>query len=219
MSEYLSEHWIASIIITIFLGAIGSGLWDAALKPASRKFGSVIFTIITFGAKQARDNTYKRAAMGHHELPSLYILLCVLTCGIAFMVLVQLRIYVAVYAPEIMPPSIILQNPQKLDLNIKDHLLKINERALRALKFMSLAGIFAMVILIYRFAAINRMNLITTYFEQSLMAVRPFIDDSKVHLVRQQYALMTSKEQYDAIICELSAVAKNNGASLPDSYV
>ncbi|MBI4190814.1 MAG: hypothetical protein HY525_09795 [Betaproteobacteria bacterium] len=225
MSEYLAEHWALSIIVTIALGDIGSGLWDAALKPISRKFGSTLFTVITFGAKRARDKIYKGAAMGHHELPSLYILLIVLTIGVAMLVVTQIALYVAVYAPEMSAPSIISKSLTAKCLGVDESKWRecVNEQAkekiMPLVQVVSLISIFVSVVIFYRFATINRMNLITTYYEQCLKAVTPFLDDRSVKLIEHTYAMMKTKEEYEAIVGQMAEVAKTNGASLPDSYV
>jgi hypothetical protein len=219
MAEYLAEHWVLSIVATIVLGAIGSGLWDA-VKPVSRKLGSTLFTIITFGARRARDKIYREAAMGHHELPSLYILFIVLGLGTAVLIAGQVRLYVAVYAPEVLPPPLIAQCPDKDEVKLKECIReRAKEEVLPALQWLSLIAIFLTVVIFYRFAAVNRMNLVTTYYEQCLKAARPFIDDRNVQLLEQRYAMMTTKEHYDSIISQLADVAKNNGASLPKSYL
>jgi len=220
MTEYLAEHWVLSIVVAILLGAVGSGLWDAALKPVSRKIGSRLFTIITFGAKRARDRIYKRAAMGHHELPSLYILLTVVAVMVAALTASQLLLYVKLYAPEILSVQVAKECPQEEESKLREC---VRERAREKLgpvaQILNLIAIFVTVIIFYRFAAINRMNLVTTYYEQCVRAVRPFLDEKTFQLIEQQYALMSTKEHYDAIIEHLTQIARANEASLPESYL
>lgn len=220
MTDYLADHWALSIIATIILGAIGSGLWDAALKPVSRRLGSALFTGITFGARRARDRIYRGAAMGHHELPSLYIMLLLFVVATAFLIASQFRLYIVAYAPEMLPASLSVQCSEKEESKLKEC---IREQAIQKVlpkaHALSLVAIFLSVMLFYRFAAVNRMNLVTTYYQQCLKAVRPFLDDLTLHLIEQEYAMMTTKEQYDAIVGKLADVAKSNNASLPDSYI
>ena len=125
MTEYLAEHWILSIVVTILLGAIGSGLWDAALKPITLKLGSQLYTVITFGARRSRDKIYKRAAMGHHELPSLYILLIVMVLGISALTATQMRLYVQLYAPEILTIRLVAECPKEDATKFKECILTL----------------------------------------------------------------------------------------------
>jgi len=220
MTEYLAEHWILSIVVTILLGAIGSGLWDAALKPVSRHIGSRLFTVITFGAKRSRDKIYQGAARGHHELPSLYILLIVLAVGVTVLTTSQLRLYIALYAPEILSVQLVEKCPQQEESKLKECVREqAKEKLAPAAQILSLIAIFMTVVIFYRFAAINRMNLVTTYYEQCVRASRPFLDDKTFQLIEQQYSLMSTKEHYDAIIEQLTQVARANNAALPESYL
>lgn len=219
MTEYLAEHWVLSIVVTILLGAVGSGLWEAALKPLTRKIGGVIFMVITFGAKRARDGVYRQAAMGHHELPSLYILLIVLCIGIASLVATQLRLYVVVYAPEVAEQLLSNCEEDRLDKQAECVREAVKKNVMPTLQIASLVAIFAAVVIFYRFVTINRTNLVTTYYEQCLKAVRPLLSESEALIIEQQYALMTTKEDYLAILDKLEVTAAANKMTLPASYV
>lgn len=219
MSDYLSEHWVLSIIATIVLGAIGSGLWDAGLKPVSRKLGGALFTMITFGAKRSRDKIYKNAAMGHHELPSLYILLIVFLAAISFLVLSQLRLYIAIYAPDASTALVSKCAEKEESKKIECVKEQVNKRMIPTLQVISLISIFMSVFILYRFATINRANLVTTYYEQCIRSAKPFLGREKFLLIEQKYSQMKTKEDYDDLIKELSEVMQSNGASLPESYL
>lgn len=219
MSEYLAEHWVLSIIATIVLGAIGSGLWDAALKPISRRIGSTLFTVLTFGAKRARDKIYRGAAMGHHELPSLYILLMVLTIGVAVLITSQVLLYVKIYVPGL-SGAVVGGCSEKEEAKQRECIReRVKEKLIPTLQVLSLVAIFLVVIIFYRFGAINRMNLVTTYYEQCLKSVRPFLKEGEFLVIEQRYSTMTTKEEYEAIVRRLADVATANGASLPESYL
>lgn len=220
MTEYFAEHWILSIVVTIVLGAVGSGLWEAALKPLMRKTSSLLFTLLTFGARRARDGVYKDAAMGHHELPSLYILLIVLLLSITTIMASQVRFYVAVYAPQVSDLLLEKCQQEKEQTKQKECIREvIKQNFMPVMQVTSLFAIFMSVFIFYRFMMINRINLVITNYEQCLKAVRPFLAESESMLIEQRYALMTTKEDYLAIICDLEAVAKNNNTVLPAAYL
>lgn len=147
-------------------------------------------------------------------------MLIVLAVGTAFLIASQLRLYVVVYAPEVLPAPLSVQCAEKDESRLKEC---IREQAIQKVMpfahVASLVGIFLTVMLFYRFAVVNRINLVTTYYEQCLRAVRPFLEEHTLHLIEQKFAMMTTKEQYEAIIAKLAEVAKSNGASLPDSYI
>lgn len=245
MSEYLAEHWVLSIVATIILGAIGSGLWEIAFKPIGKKLSSVAFTIITFGAKRARNNIYKAAAKGHHDLPSLHNLASMNTLFICIVFLSLFFLYLDITPPD----SRIISHksfrqclekkgeakkecfsralPEKFkkcfekDDAEQDECINValKEEFMPELQRLFLVGLFLSVMLFYKIYSVNKVNLITTYYDQCLKVIRPVIDDGRYHLFQQRYALMSTKEDYEKIISEIEDTAKENGISLPASYV
>src|ERR1039457_337139 len=219
MAEYLTEHWILSIVVTIVLGGIGSGLWDAALKPISKRLGGVLYTLITFGAKRARDNIYKEASKGHHELPSLLLLIIILTVGASTMIVFYGAIYQMLFAPE--SNRIVRINVEQCsklpEPNQQYECVKsiMKEDLTPTFQLSMLAGVFLIFLIFYQLIKINRVNLVTTNYQQCLKAVRPFLDERDAFLIEQRYAIMTTKSEYDAIIEQMAAVAKSNSTSLP----
>lgn len=245
MSEYLAEHWLLSIVATIILGAIGSGLWEIAFKPIGKKLSSAVFTIITFGAKRARDNIYKAAAKGHHDLPSLDNLVSINTLFICIVFLSLFFLYLDMSPPDsriishksfreclekkgearkecfsrALPEN--YKNCFEKDGAEQDECIKIalKEEFMPELQRLFLVGLFMTVIIFYKIYSVNKVNLIVTYYDQCLKVIRPSIDDGRYHLFQQRYALMSTKEDYEKIIGEMEDTAKENGISLPASYV
>lgn len=245
MSEYLAEHWILGIVASIVLGAIGSGLWEIAFKPIGKKLSSIVFTIITFGAKRAQDNIYKSAAMGHHDLPSLDNLVAMnaLLVGVVFLSLFY--IYLGMSPPEnpiisrksfmeclerkgeareecflrALPEN--YKNCFEKDGVEQDECIKIafKEEFMPEFQRMFLVGLFLTVVIFYKIYSVSKVNLIVTYYDQCLKVIRPSIDDGRYHLFQQRYALMSTREDYEKIISEMEHIAKENGISLPASYV
>jgi hypothetical protein len=212
MTEYLTEHWILSIFITVLLGAIGSGLWDTVLKPLGTKIDNVLFTAMTLGARRSRDKIYKNAAMGHHELPSLYLLLMALLLLASLVAGSQVRLYALVYALDVVETfaseciNLEGKEAKACALNV------VKEKIMPVLQIASLFALFVSIIIIYRFIAINRTNLVTTYYQQCLRVVRPYMDDKQFFEIEQRYELIVSKEDYDSIISKLREVAKQGGS-------
>jgi len=78
------RRWLLGIAGTVALGAVGSGLWDVMLKPSFWWLGRWLLTIVTLGLSSVKDGIYRDVAKGHHELPSLYILLIAITVLTSF---------------------------------------------------------------------------------------------------------------------------------------
>ncbi|MFS8082707.1 MAG: hypothetical protein ACMG51_04580 [Ginsengibacter sp.] len=64
--------WVATLIV----GALGSGLWSLIEAPLW-KIANWFLSATTLGIQSVRDDVYAHAALGLHELPSLYLFLIV----------------------------------------------------------------------------------------------------------------------------------------------
>src|SRR5579863_8528148 len=65
---------------TLLLGALGSGLWELALRPGGQWLGRAFLSLVTFGSRYLKDQVYIEAARGYHEASATesYLLLIVL---------------------------------------------------------------------------------------------------------------------------------------------
>ena len=226
MEKFLSEHWILSIILTIILGAIGSGLWDTAFKPIINKIANAIFTILSFGAKRARDKVYKEAARGHHELPSLFILLFIFISLPSFMLSLEISLYAKLYKlePEVTISTVInnckeKEGDEKAECITNEGNKYLKDKFGLKLHLLTLISILITVIIIYRFISINRTNIAITYYGQCLKICRPLMDDSCFYDLEQKFSLIETKEDYFDIINRLTAIAENNSIKLPKLYI
>ena len=55
------------IVGTIVLGALDSGLWELAFKPAGQWLGNGILTAATLGSSVLKDQIYIEAAKGYQD--------------------------------------------------------------------------------------------------------------------------------------------------------
>lgn len=71
-------RWMFKIFFTIFLGALGSGLWSFIFDPILRKIGNKIVVFSFFGLKKLENKIYEKIAFGSFERS--YFLLMFLFC-------------------------------------------------------------------------------------------------------------------------------------------
>ncbi|MGL1931372.1 MAG: hypothetical protein OCC45_06380 [Desulfotalea sp.] len=64
MFEILKNNTFLGIALTIILGAIGSGLWDIAIKPICKVFSRYILKFCTLGLAKLRNPIYKKISRG-----------------------------------------------------------------------------------------------------------------------------------------------------------
>jgi hypothetical protein len=233
--DFMFDHWALSILATIVLGAIGSGFWEIALKPASVKILQVLFTIITFGTKRASNRLYREAARGHHELASI-ILFCAVFAGVfGFLVTMETKVYATLNTPL---PHSVLDIVEKTDTvetaecaNEKDEaaqrmcelesereqnvkklvsLLEDRESYKSKLNYMILMSIFIGVIIFYQIIYIMAANSIITQYKQWFKSCSPYLSSDERLIIEQKFALMASKEACDAIMTDLKKLAEKN---------
>lgn len=218
MIDIIKDHWFVSILVTIFLGALGSGLWEAVIKPALHKLSKVIFTLLTFGAKRASDRIYKEAARGHHELPSLYVLLFIIAGTTGLLVAVETQAYLVLEARD---ETAIPEECKKIEGSAEKRACiraYYAKRYSTVLPYLMLVSIFISVILLYRFIAINRANLIITYFNQCRAIAARYMSHEELLELDHDYALMENKEAYTALIERLNQITTKHDIKLPTSY-
>lgn len=224
MAELLAEHWIISIVFTIFLGALGSALWEAALKPICKKFGSFTFKLLSFNAQKAKDKVYKNAAMGHHELPSLIVFMFTIFL-ISFILIAPVPIALnkvnqveeALKLAEVL--NLTVDEAQSAQDILKIRMDKIvDEHVVEKAYILILLTIFISINLFYKFLSVNKSNLVVTYFSQAIKCIRPKISEEELQVYEQKFAMMTTKAEFDSLISELKHVATENNISLPEDY-
>lgn len=226
MEKFFAEHWILSIILTILLGAIGSGLWDTAFKPIINKITNAIFTMFSFGAKRARDKIYKEAARGHHELPSLVILLFIFATLPCVILSLEFSLYAKIYKfePELSIKMVINDCKEKEGSEKIECFKEVGDKFIRdklgyKLHLLTLLSILVTVNMLFSFISINRTNLAITYYQQCLKICRPLIDDSTFFDLEQKYSLIETKEGYFEIISRLNVISEKNSINLPKLYI
>lgn len=221
MADFLAENWFVGIVFTIFLGALGSALWEAALKPISRKAGSILFKVLSFNAQRAKDRVYINAAMGHHELASLYVL-CFIYISIACIVLMPMAaFYLAIYTDYVasdIPIADYCESVRGTTQYKKCMFIAAKEKLGARVYIYSAVGVFVSANLMYRFLSVNKTNLVVTYFEQVMRCVRPYLTTKEALLYEQKFALMEKQQDYNDIIDDLGRVASENDITLPEKY-
>ncbi len=233
--EFIKEHWVLSIMFTIILGAIGSGLWETVFKPISLKTFKIIYGIITFGTKRASNQIYKEAARGHHEVASLNVLLFVIVFAIGFLIIIHTTVYFTVSAIDTKDntvvnkcldkeTSILINDCKQKELKKLISKLEKKQNQLRSEFFTSwpyiiLISIFASVMLLYRFSLLNLSNLTITYFKHCVKVCAPFISNKERLIFEQKFALVKDKASFEVLSEELKVIAKENNIDLPKSYI
>ncbi|SFU86528.1 hypothetical protein [Pseudoduganella namucuonensis] len=199
------KYWV-SVSATIVLGALGSGLWNL-VEPSIERIGNWILSVATLGIKSIQDDEYANAALGLHELASLYILL-------------MASAFIFTMPGIIAATPLILSAFKKVmtgNEQLNEKVLSGNQRkrAFKLLLTVTLFGTLTGSYFIVKFLIVNQENLIASYFRQRVTVIRPYISDADFNSYNSAFARLKSKEDYLALMERMKGVGKANGIEVP----
>jgi len=83
---------ICAAIVTIFLGAIGSGIWETVLKPCLVFLSNMTIKLFGKFSTALIDNIYREVAKGFHEQYSFFLLTMFFSCSLGLAIGFYLRV-------------------------------------------------------------------------------------------------------------------------------
>lgn len=202
---------VLGVVVTVILGAVGSGLWEVVFSPAMSWVGRQILTLATLGLDSARDDIYREAAKGHHEKASFYIYLFV-----AFVLFLM----------PLVPLPFLLREKKELDrveqersLEILQERIDFLNRKMNRLRKVAIGlllfGSLDSSMLLVRASMGAYVNSVITDFNQNVMIVAPFISIEEERKIRSDFARMQNKQDYLKVTEALHRVAQTNRLDLP----
>jgi hypothetical protein len=190
------------ILGTVILGAIGSGLWDAVLKPAFPKLADFMLTISTLGLQEMRDSIYVEIARGNYERASLGTF--EMASGMFSGITVGMIVGVYVINRKSYIDNTDAQNLKKLMISSK----KI---AIPALLIQSLFAGF----IIFNATRMTYIVIAAGQLQQMQDIVAPFLSDDERIRLHSNVAQIRSREDFQNITDQMSKIAGKNGLSVP----
>jgi len=181
-----NKFW--SIFVVIFLGAIGSGLWDLFLKDLLFSLVNVMVNVANYFFDGYADSLYSEVGKGQSYGGSLQLLWPIfLTVGI----IMFLWRYYFIYFHRI---------PEKRKSGYFFLFLAILMTVLYSYKFFNS---------VFTYKAVN-------YIERSIEIVRPYINQKEFIKLRSEYRSIETKEQFSFIYFKLIKIEEQNEIKLPD---
>lgn len=198
------KYWL-SVTATIVLGALGSGLWNL-IEPYVGKIGNWILSIATLGIKSIQDDVYANAALGLHELSSLYLLL--ITSTFMFALPATLTAF------PLLLPFLKISVDKEVSVS-KD---KMESKIKNSLKLLVVAGLFGTLFGSYffvKFLMVNQENLIASFFRQRVTIIRPYISDHDFNKYNSKFSRIKTKNEYLELMEGMEGVGKAIGVEVP----
>lgn len=222
--------WILGIIGLIFLGALGSGLWQIVIKPLTFWFLETIFNIMTLGLSSLSDAFYTEVAEGLHEEPSLenltLLLIIIFTCCViklgdilgersASRVKKELDDKIEEYKK--LPPdkgAVLIQKAKDEHNKYIEYLKRSYKRSTR---LCIIFGVIFLSFLTSRHVTIGLRNHKVTKFHQLFTICKPFLDDQEEERILAKFSAIRTRQDYLDIIMILVRKTIEHTQDLPDS--
>ena len=210
--------WAARMLGLIFLGALGSGLWDAALKPVLLRASYGLMTLSSLGIESFRTGTYEWIATGSTgwasvETLALVTALVISILGAAF-AYVLLKSQGLEYKQKLMDGhagEVPRRSPEEIN--------RLNRRLLKYLRRMVyFMGVVVLLFAGMLFVGLSRASYeyrAVVHFQQALKIASPYLSDTDRSMVESKFAQIHSKSDYVAIMDGLRKTAKEHGQTVP----
>jgi hypothetical protein len=210
---------VGGAVLTVVLGAIGSGVWERLLSPAWAWVVRGALTVITLGIDSASDAIYATVAKGHTERYSL------LTYVFINMIMVAIPVLGLLYRR--------MENSEKLAEEDErwDAMCAAGDEAgldsMRAERHSKLArlqtmlgGVLWLLLLLSAWNFTNSVSLVyangaISHFNQSLMIVGPYMSVVEEKEMKSDFARIATKADYVRLIQSIEGKASEHGVKLP----
>jgi hypothetical protein len=196
--ELLNRTTIRYIVITILLGAIGSGLWEWLLKPSLMELSQFGLSVATLGVKAFKDSLYQEIAQGLHEEPSL-------------------RMYVVVFS---MLPIVVLGFVAGFTSARRSARQGVAPSAFQSavLRMGPVFVVSAYALLLISIIQANQLayvNRAIAHFNQLLTITAPYVSEDARLAYKAQFAQVASAEDYGAVVAKLDDVCRAKALRCP----
>jgi hypothetical protein len=187
------QNKLAWLVVTLVLGALGSGLWELAFRPFLAYLGTAALDVVTLGLESLRNGLYEEAARGQYERVSIAIL----SAGAGIMAGIT---------------TVVLFLPAFRRKVQKERESGTSGKPFRA----ALVLLFATTMALLLFQRIAYVNRAANYYEQLATIAAPYLTETQRLQVRSQFAQVTTRAQYVALIEQLRTAALSNRAHAPE---
>lgn len=209
--------WVLYILLTVALGALGTGFWETLFKPSVVSTGRFLLKVVTLGMSSARDDLYKDMATRPTYKPALFLVALVSLAFLSFLSLAASRYYhyyvgsskyvqMADYQSKINNMSIEELQKEKERLGIEMH--SINKQIWLILFTMSLFG-FVITTLVH--VRCKYLSIAIAYFDQLMAICAPYLSTEEEKTFRSAFAQMICRNDYVTMIEKLKDHAMKHG--------
>ncbi|MFA4919633.1 MAG: hypothetical protein WC581_10330 [Thermodesulfovibrionales bacterium] len=210
--------YILAALGTIFLGAIGSGLWERFLGPFSDRLILFIVDLFSSISNSYLNSLYRKIGYGNKEIFSYQVYSIIMPL---YSVTPWVLILCLLRTMKKLGSKLERKKEDKEEIENLDKFKKDSLEKLKRLKKIVYFGLFP-VLLLSSLITISQFmrNLFeykaVVYVERSIEMVAPKISGQQYLELRALYRAVDTKEKFLLLQQELIKYSKANGVNLPD---
>lgn len=200
---------LISLISVLFIGALGSGLWDIFLKKLFFGIGEIFVKLMSNIYSGYIDSLYKnvgRISLSPMELlPSIFITVMIISMPV-FSILWINRIYSSKrdYKPNI---------KTNIDSIITKKIISSKRRVYLLIFFITIPfSVFYTDLLIKELSCMTAKS----YIERTTEIIRPYISEQEFLILRSEYRQIDNKNKLQNVINQINKFAVKNRIKLPE---
>lgn len=197
----LNAKTLRFVLITIVLGAVGSGVWEWLLKPFAMGASEVGLSIATLGVKAFKDSLYQEIALGLREESSLRLYFLFFGFAPAAAIALVSGFFAGAKAARVEPTS-------GKQSGLDRFLLSLFKPSL----FLSFLMAAFFIIQANQLAYTNRA---ITHFNQLLAIAGPALSEKDQLTLKSNFAQIASGEDYERLVTQLESICKEKGFKVP----
>jgi hypothetical protein len=205
MDLFKRNLWVR-IGVTLFLSAVGSGIWELLLRPGLSFFTNQVISIGTFFSKEFSDSIYINAARGPQDY-SRQVFYTGLYLVFQFPLVEALT---TLKKFEILPPASDSVEDMK-EWKIRSEAKLEKKRLLLITLFIT-----ALIVLVISGAKARRSDEIAVWSNQSIARLSSKISVQDERNFRSQFSSISSKKDYEKFRDDINKVSKSTQIDLPD---
>ena len=197
-----------TIVATIFLGAVGSGIWELMFRPGLSTAGALLASIST----RFESEVYSTAALDPTPVPGLILLLMV--CSLPFLAAIML-LMVAFVDPVIV--RMVAKSKKKMleGATTKEHRFRLLSRRRKAVALIAATMLFGFGAISYvGYTLENEATIVWRTFNANFEVVAAHQTEPENKGLRAQFRQMKNKADFERLQTQMNQAAQRNGASL-----
>lgn len=195
--QHVTKKNLLWLVGTLLIGSLGSGLWEAIVKPSMLWSATLMLDLGTLGLSSLRDDMYLDVAKGSYERAGLMLL----------------AMATGIFTGSLTAPLIFIFLRRNQDED--GHPTSVAVRHLRKNWILiSVPVILGMIFFVslYRVSYIIRAS---NYADQLLRITSPYVSEKDILLLQSELAQISNKSDYVLITNKLKHIASENKISVP----